>query len=143
MSRYLFALKCETMSDEFQITNRTSVSRPRRSCRTMSRLIRVVKYFIFATSFFIWEMTEVRSQIIDTETVTIKQGVLRGGSKLLNGHRIFTFLGVPYAEPPIGSRRLRPTSPHPGWTVSFLSNSDIFLSSSFANHGKSKVRIPR
>ncbi len=66
----------------------------------MPRLIRIVKYFIFATSFFIWEMDEVRSQILDTETVTIKQGVLRGGSKLLNGHRIFTFLGVPYAEAP-------------------------------------------
>ncbi len=101
------------MSDKFR--NRTQVG-TQRCRRTMPRLFRIVKYLIFAMSF-IWEMAEVRTQIIDTELVTIKQGVLRGGSKLLNGHRIFTFLGVPYAEPPVGSRRLRPTAPHPGWTV--------------------------
>ena len=81
-----------------------------------SKLFALLKCLIFATSL-IWEMARVDCQILDTETVTIQQGVLRGGSKLLNGQRIFNFLGVPYAEPPVGNRRLRPTSPHPGWTV--------------------------
>jgi len=78
------------------------------------RLFWSIKILIFCTSL-IWEMAVVESQILDAETVTIKQGVVKGSTKVLNGQRLSTFLGIPYAEPPVGNRRLRPTSPHPGW----------------------------
>ena len=84
----------------------------------MTRPFSVMKFLIFWTSLT-WEMAAVCSQVLDTETVTIKQGTLRGNSRVLNGQRIFSFLGIPYAEPPVGTRRLRPTSPHPGWKVIF------------------------
>ena len=76
-----------------------------------------MKTLIFFVSL-IWEMAAVRSQVLDTEIVTIKQGAVQGSARLLNGHRLYTFLGIPYAEPPMGNRRLRPTSPHPGWKAS-------------------------
>jgi Carboxylesterase family len=79
-----------------------------------NRLFWSIKILIFCTSL-IWEMAVVESQILDAETVTIKQGVVKGSTKVLNGQRLSTFLGIPYAEPPVGNRRLRPTSPHPGW----------------------------
>jgi len=97
----------------------------------MSRLFSVMKFLIFATSL-IWEMAVVCSQVLDTETVTIKQGTLRGNSKVLNGQRIFSFLGIPYAEPPVGNRGLRPTSPHSGWKVKdhfgFANTSNLTIS---------------
>ncbi|UKZ81782.1 hypothetical protein TrVFT333_009555 [Trichoderma virens FT-333] len=44
-------------------------------------------------------------------TVRIKQGVVEGS--VLDG--IYSFLGLPYSEPPIGDRRWRPASSPPAW----------------------------
>ena len=53
----------------------------------------------------------------DDDTVDLVQGTLRGSSRILDGRRVYYFLGVPYAEPPLSNRRFRPSSPHNGWTV--------------------------
>lgn len=45
-------------------------------------------------------------------TVRTNQGLIEGFSE--NG--IFKFLGVPYAEPPVGERRWQPPAPPVGWT---------------------------
>ncbi|KAL7916892.1 Carboxylesterase [Trichoderma velutinum] len=44
-------------------------------------------------------------------TIRIKQGLVEGS--VLNG--IYSFLGLPYAEPPTGERRWRPACPPPAW----------------------------
>ena len=55
----------------------------------------------------------------DDDTVDLVQGTLRGSSRILDGRRVYYFLGVPYAEPPLSNRRFRPSSPHNGWTVNY------------------------
>ena len=57
----------------------------------------------------------------DDDTVDLVQGTLRGSSRILDGRRVYNFLGVPYAEPPLSNRRFRPSSPHNGWTVKYNS----------------------
>ena len=52
------------------------------------------------------------------DTVDLRQGLLRGFVRVINGRNVYYFLGVPYAEPPTGDRRFRPSIPHNGWTVS-------------------------
>lgn len=52
--------------------------------------------------------------------VTTKYGILRGESKLFSDHHgtiklVNTFLGVPFASPPIGKLRLKPTVPPCVW----------------------------
>ena len=69
----------------------------------------VVFYFLITKS--------VLSQVVDDDTVDLVQGRLRGSSRFIDNRRIYYFLGVPYAEPPLNSRRFRPSSPHNGWTV--------------------------
>ena len=59
----------------------------------------------------------VAGQNIDDDTVDLVQGTLRGSSTFLDGRRVYYFLGVPYAEPPLNNRRFRPSSPHNGWQV--------------------------
>ena len=59
-------------------------------------------------------------QNIDDDTVDLVQGTLRGSSRILDGRRVYYFLGVPYAEPPLNNRRFRPSSPHNGWQVSII-----------------------
>jgi hypothetical protein len=86
--------------------------------RSLPRLFSSIKFLLFSASL-IREVAVARSQVLDAaaESVTLKQGLLRGSSRVVNGHQLFTFFGVPYAEPPVGNRRLRPTAPHPGWKV--------------------------
>lgn len=48
-------------------------------------------------------------------SVTIKQGTLQGDLKYVAGRAVFYFLGVPYAEAPIGTLRFQPPIAHPGW----------------------------
>ena len=59
----------------------------------------------------------VTGQTVDDDTVDLVQGALRGSSRILDGRRVYYFLGVPYAEPPLNNRRFRPSSPHNGWQV--------------------------
>ena len=63
----------------------------------------------------------------DDDTVDLVQGTLRGSSRILDGRRVYYFLGVPYAEPPLSNRRFRPSSPHNGWTVKYDFNTLIFI----------------
>ena len=63
----------------------------------------------------------VTGQNIDDDTVDLVQGTLRGSSRILDGRRVYYFLGVPYAEPPLNNRRFRPSSPHNGWQVTIIS----------------------
>ena len=65
--------------------------------------------------------SSVFSQLLpDDDTVDLVQGTLRGSSRILDGRRVYYFLGIPYAEPPLSNRRFRPSSPHNGWTVNNL-----------------------
>ena len=48
--------------------------------------------------------------------VDLRYGRLRGTTEIVGEKTIFSFKGIPYAEPPIGKRRFRPTAPHKGWT---------------------------
>ncbi|XP_059097691.1 cholinesterase-like [Tigriopus californicus] len=49
------------------------------------------------------------------QSVQLKQGSLRGSARVIDGQTVFTFRGVPYAEPPTGIRRFRPAAPHSRW----------------------------
>jgi carboxylesterase type B len=63
----------------------------------------------------------VKSQILTgPEDVQLSQGVARGGLKYVAGRAIYYFLGIPYAQAPIGSMRFRPSSPHEGWQGSYV-----------------------
>lgn len=45
---------------------------------------------------------------MDTPVVTIKQGQLKGCIRTdIDGGRILTFLGIPYAKPPVGELRFK------------------------------------
>ena len=59
----------------------------------------------------------VSGQNLDDDTVDLVQGTLRGSSTFFDGRRVYYFLGIPYAEPPLNNRRFRPSSPHNGWQV--------------------------
>ncbi len=47
--------------------------------------------------------------------VTLRQGRLRGVEQRTDNGDISNFLGIPYAEPPIGQRRFRSPQRHGGW----------------------------
>ena len=49
--------------------------------------------------------------------VNLNQGTLRGEFKYVAGKAINYFLGVPYAQAPVGNLRFRPPQIHPGWQV--------------------------
>lgn len=52
-------------------------------------------------------MTELRTTL----------GVVRGAASTREGcERVIRFLGIPYAEPPVGPRRFLPPAPRAGWT---------------------------
>ena len=54
------------------------------------------------------------------EEVKLNQGTLRGEFKYVAGKAIQYFLGIPYAQAPVGKLRLRPPQIHPGWQVRLL-----------------------
>lgn len=59
------------------------------------------------------------------ETVTIKQGKVRGTQFESRGGRKFhAFLGIPYAKPPEGELRFKNPEPHPGWEGEFDATSE-------------------
>ena len=66
---------------------------------------------------YLYALNSINGQSLDDDTVDLVQGTLRGSSRILDGRRVYYFLGVPYAEPPLNNRRFRPSSPHNGWTV--------------------------
>ncbi|KAI5711203.1 hypothetical protein M8J75_015025 [Diaphorina citri] len=59
------------------------------------------------------------------ETVTIKQGKVRGTQFESRGGRKFhAFLGIPYAKAPEGELRFKNPEPHPGWEGEFDATSE-------------------
>jgi len=52
--------------------------------------------------------------------VNLNQGVLQGEFKYVAGKQVHYFLGIPYAQPPIGNLRFRPPQLHPGWQGSYF-----------------------
>ena len=42
------------------------------------------------------------------------------------GRPLFSFLGIPYAEAPVGDLRFQPPKKHPGWQVSLVNLSNYF-----------------
>jgi len=60
------------------------------------------------------------AKTISAPTVTIAQGTLRG----VAGNEVQTFLGIPYAAPPVGARRWQPPAPAEAWTG--VRNADTF-----------------
>ncbi|PSN30849.1 hypothetical protein C0J52_16130 [Blattella germanica] len=53
---------------------------------------------------------------LETVTVQIEQGELRGQvATTVNGLRYYSFLGIPYAKPPLGSLRFRSPQPPDPW----------------------------
>ena len=90
----------------------------KRQNKVISSLLNVMLKFISVLAFFnLCDLQGLFSQILDDDTVDLVQGTLRGSSRILDGRRVYYFLGVPYAEPPLNNRRFRPSSPHNGWTV--------------------------
>ena len=53
-------------------------------------------------------------------------GIVRGELKYVAGRPLFSFLGIPYAEAPVGDLRFQPPKKHPGWQVSFCQSSNYF-----------------
>ena len=51
-------------------------------------------------------------------------GIVRGELKYVAGRPLFSFLGIPYAEAPVGDLRFQPPKKHPGWQVSFCQSSN-------------------
>ena len=79
-------------------------------------------YKMLRVTICVFILCNLRSSVFgqllpDDDTVDLVQGTLRGSSRILDGRRVYYFLGVPYAEPPLSNRRFRPSSPHNGWTV--------------------------
>ncbi|PSN30848.1 Esterase E4 [Blattella germanica] len=53
---------------------------------------------------------------LETVTVTIAQGELRGqAATTINGLKYYSFQGIPYAKPPVGSLRFRSPQPPDPW----------------------------
>lgn len=66
-------------------------------------------FVLFISLFIICSVatTEMYSDYVD---VTIEQGVLRGAVDFTNSSKMFySFSGIPYAEPPVGSLRFKVT----------------------------------
>ena len=62
--------------------------------------------------FWLQDLQRISQDIV----VNTRSGKLRGFQHVLNGKSVFQFLGVPYAEPPVGSLRFKPPLPISGWT---------------------------
>ncbi|CAG5129356.1 unnamed protein product [Candidula unifasciata] len=60
----------------------------------------------------------IHSQAIPHVTISLGPAQhLRGlNTTQGSGHRVYKFLGIPYARPPLGDRRFRPPEPEPDWT---------------------------
>ena len=50
--------------------------------------------------------------------VYVGQGILEGDIKYVAGKAVYSFLGIPYAQPPINDLRFKSPVSHPGWQVS-------------------------
>lgn len=60
------------------------------------------------TLFYLLFLLQLLSVFNADPLVRISQGILDGTNELSkNGRKYSAFLGIPYAKPPVGSRRLR------------------------------------
>ena len=60
----------------------------------------------------------------DTKVVNTLSGPLRGKKVTQDDHHHFEFLGIPYAEPPLGKLRFKPPEPVKPWTDVYEAFSD-------------------
>ncbi|XP_076262047.1 carboxylesterase 4A-like isoform X2 [Rhynchophorus ferrugineus] len=67
-------------------------------------------------------------------TIQIRQGILEGKTEYTDTRKIInTYLGIPYAAPPIGLLRFSPPQKHPGWNGTYQAK----------NHTPRCAQIPR
>jgi len=52
----------------------------------------------------------------DTEIIYTGSGPIRGKERAINGKTHYEFLGIPYAQPPVGKLRFKPPMPVSPWT---------------------------
>jgi cholinesterase len=55
-------------------------------------------------------------------SVTVKNGRINGRQQVVDGKRVNVFLGIPYAEPPIGNLRFRKALPVKQWSEPIEAN---------------------
>ena len=60
----------------------------------------------------------------DTRVVNTHSGPVRGKKVTTGDHHHFEFLGIPYAEPPLGRLRFKPPEPVKPWTDVYEAFSD-------------------
>ena len=60
----------------------------------------------------------------DTKVVNTLSGPVRGKKVTQDDHHHFEFLGIPYAEPPLGKLRFKPPEPVKPWTDVYEAFSD-------------------
>ena len=60
----------------------------------------------------------------DTRVVNTHSGPVRGKKVTTGDHHHFEFLGIPYAEPPLGKLRFKPPEPVKPWTDVYEAFSD-------------------
>ena len=51
--------------------------------------------------------------------IKLNQGIVQGEFQYVAGKAVNFFLGIPYAQAPIGNLRFRPPNPHPGMKLQF------------------------
>uniref|UniRef100_A0A0N5AG41 Carboxylic ester hydrolase n=1 Tax=Syphacia muris TaxID=451379 RepID=A0A0N5AG41_9BILA len=74
-------------------------------------------YYIFISKYITFILT-LKSQTREGEqhvVVTTRLGKVRGFESHILGHRVQSFLGIPFAEPPIGEYRFRPPRVKKPW----------------------------
>ncbi|XP_049876606.1 juvenile hormone esterase-like [Pectinophora gossypiella] len=66
-------------------------------------------FLLFTISF-----VKIRGNVI----VNTSSGQVEGVelSSIIQNEKYYSFMGIPYAEPPVGPLRFMPPKPHPGWT---------------------------
>ena len=80
-------------------------------------MINKIKIFFF-TTLLVFSFSSISAKT-NNDIVTIKQGTLKG--QTIDG--ITSFLGIPYAKPPVENLRWRPPQPPESWTGTRLANS--------------------
>ncbi|KAB7497797.1 Esterase SG1 [Armadillidium nasatum] len=75
----------------------------------------ILFYLVFCTSV---STSQQEATVEDNEVplVRVKQGLIQGiAEKSLNGSKFFSFMGIPYAQPPEGNLRFKDPVPLASW----------------------------